>query len=286
MTKVLVTGATGNTGREVVAALLRDGVTVRAAMRSPESSRLSQGIETTTLDFHDPGTFASAAQGCSSVFLLRPPPISDVQATLNRFIDAAREVGVDHVVFLSVMGATGSRVVPHAKVEEHLVARSSATSRYTILQPGFFAQNLQDAYRRDIVEDGRLYVPVADARAAFIDLRDVAEVASLVFRHPDEHHEKTHALTGPEPVSFDAVAKMLSAALDRTIRYEPASVIGYLRHLRARQCPWAQSAVQLLIHLSVRYGHAATVKPDLHELLGHPGRTVQEYIRDHTRVWR
>jgi uncharacterized protein YbjT (DUF2867 family) len=217
------------------------------------------------------------------MFLLRPPAIADTKRTLVPFIDTAREQGVGHVVFLSVAGAEKNTFVPHHAVEAHLRARGH---QYTLLRPGFFAQNLQDAYRRDIIEDDRLYVPAGRGRVAFVDLRDVAEVAALALCEPAAHHAKAYTLTGPEAIGFEHAAELLSGVLGRAIRYEPASVLGYVRHLRHRTLPWGQVAVQTLLHVGLRLGQAKAVDPTLASLLGRPGHTLREYVRDHAEVWK
>lgn len=222
-------------------------------------------------------------RGCDGVFLLRPPPISDVDETLNPFVDLARSEGVSQVVFLSVVGADEMSFVPHHGVERHL---QSSDAGHTILRPGFFAQNLQDAYRRDITEDDRLFVPAGRGRAAFVDVRDVAEVAAMALVDPETHAGRAYALTGPEAVSFDETAAMLSRALERTIDYVPGSIPGYLLHLRRRRgLGWGQAAVQTALHVGLRFGQAQSVDPTLPALLGRPARTLREYIADHVSVW-
>ena len=236
---VLVTGATGNVGREVVRALRARGISVRAADRQPTRCAAifeADGVTSVRLDLRDSSTFAAAVEGCSALFLLRPPAISDVKATLNPFVDVARERGVRHVVFLSVAGAGKNTLVPHHAVEVHLAARSDD---WTVLRPGFFAQNLGDAYRRDIVEDDRLFVPAGRGRVAFVDVRDVAEVAAAALCDPASHAAKAYTLTGPAAVSFKDAAAILTEALGRTIRYDRASIASYALHLHRRDacCP-------------------------------------------------
>jgi uncharacterized protein YbjT (DUF2867 family) len=281
---VLVTGASGNAGREVVRALLERNVTVRAALRNPDAvrSHFVDAVQTVRLDLRDPTSYAAAARGCTAMFLLRPPAVADTRRTLVPFIDAVREQGVGHVVFLSVAGAGNNSLVPHHAVETHLRARGR---EHTLLRPGFFAQNLQDAYLRDIVEDDRLYVPAGRGRVAFVDLRDVAEVAALALCEPAAHREKAYTLTGPEAIGFGQAADLLSRALGRAVRYEPASVLGYVRHLRRRALPWGQALVQAVLHVGLRFGQAETVDPTLETLLGRPGRTLGEYVHDHAGMW-
>jgi uncharacterized protein YbjT (DUF2867 family) len=124
---VLVTGALGNVGGATVTALLAGGAQVRAAGLDADSfARRFPGGEAVRLDFRDPETFRSAVVGCPSMLLLRPPPIARVKPTLNRLIDVAGENGMSHVVFSSVQGADTYRVVPHHRVEEHLLLAVSA----------------------------------------------------------------------------------------------------------------------------------------------------------------
>lgn len=281
--RILVTGASGNVGREVVRALLARGARVRVT--SSRTARLSAdgATETARLDFHDRSTFAPAVEGCGALFLLRPPAVSDVRATLNPFVDAARAGGVGHVVFLSVAGAGENALVPHHAVEQHLIARGGA---YTILRPGFFAQNFGDAYRQDIVEDGRIYVPAGKGVAAFVDVRDVGEVAAVALAEPAAHRAQAYTLTGAVAIDFALAARQLSDALGRAIRYQPASIPGYARHLRARGMPAMQIAVQTVLHVGLRLGQAAAIDPTLATLLGRAPRTLATYFADHVAIWR
>ena len=283
MSCVLVTGSSGNVGREVVRALRAQGVTVRAADRDPRrtGALFGEGVEAVSLDFHDPRTF-SCAEGADSLFLLRPPAIANVAETLVPFVDEARRRGVRHIVFLSVAGADKNKLVPHHAVERHLMSSGG----WTILRPGFFAQNFGDAYRRDIVEDARVYVPAGRGRVAFVDVRDLAEVAALAFASPAEHERRAYTLTGPEAIDFATAASLLSEVIGRTIDYKPASVVGYARHLRARGMPWTQVGVQTVLHAGLRFGQAERVDPTLQRLLPQPPRTLRDYFQEHRDTWK
>ena len=166
--RVLVTGATGNVGQEVISALqdCHPKTTIRIATRSTEKGYLNESeTESVYLDFQNHDSFSSAISGCSSIFLLRPPAISDTKNTLNRFISTARSRGIQRIVFLSVAGAVDNKLVPHHAVEQQL--RDGSNDDWTILRPGFFAQNLASAYRDDIMEDNRLYLPAGKGSVAF-----------------------------------------------------------------------------------------------------------------------
>lgn len=159
--------------------------------------------------------------------------------------------------------------VPHRKVELHLPARDRG---YTVLRPGFLAQNLEGAYARDLVEDGRLYVPSAQGRVSFLDVCDAGAVAARVFAEPARFRGDALTLTGPAALTFDGVAAILSRALNRRIRCVPASVPGDAWQLRSkRQVPWKQIVIQTILHVGLRRGGAEEVDPTVERLLGRPG---------------
>ena len=281
---ILVTGALGNLGAATANALLATGATVRAADLDPAAiAERLRGAEAVELDFLRPATFQPALVGCRALFLLRPPPIARVGPTLNRFIDFAARAGIEHVVFSSVQGADTNRLVPHHRVERYLVASGLP---WTILRPGFFAQNLTGPYRDDIRLDRRLYVPAGDGRVAFLDVTDLGEIAARIFVDPAPHAAKGYDLTGPTAVTFDEVAAMLTAALQLPIRYEPATVTGYLLHLRRRRLPPAQILVQTILHTGLRRGDAATVIPIVEQLLGRPATPLNAFITRNADSWR
>lgn len=284
---ILVTGASGNVGRTVVDSLLARQIPVRVGVRDPERTRdpWGEAVSRIALDFQRPETFAGAVTGAAGLFLMRPPAIADVRATLLPLVDVARAQGVGHTVFLSVAGAGTNQWVPHHTVERHLMTHADPM-RWTILRPGFFAQNLGDAYRQDIREEDRLYVPAGAGRVAFVDVRDLGTVTAGIFADPAPHVGQAYTLTGPEAVGFDQVAGWLSESLGRPIRYEPASILGYVGHLRRRHLPWGQIAVQTILHAGLRLGQAATVDPTLGRLLGRPPHTVRDVIRDTRTLWR
>jgi uncharacterized protein YbjT (DUF2867 family) len=280
---VLVTGASGNVGGAVARSLLAAGTPVRVAGTDVAVLRsLFPGAEAARLDFRNPGTFETALAGAGGLFLLRPPAISRVGPTLNALVDTAARLGAGHVVFASVAGADTNRVVPHHRVETHLRA---AGLPWTILRPGFFAQNLGDAYRSDIRADDRIYLPAGQGRAAFVDTRDIGDVAAVVFADPRPHEGAGYTLTGPQALGFAAVATLLTDVLGRPIRYQAAGVAGYLRHLRRRGTPAAQAVVQAILHTGLRGGRAERVDPALPRLLGRAPRTLERYVRDHRHLW-
>lgn len=280
---VLVTGAGGNVGGAVVRSLLERGLPVRAASTDPARlERMLPRVPVVRLDLTDPTTFPGAVDGVDGLFLIRPPAIARVGPTLNALLDVAERRDVEHVVFSSVTGADTNRVVPHHRVESHL---KSAGLSWTILRPGFFAQNLADAYAADITRANRILLPAGRGRVAFIDTRDIGDVAAAVFADPVDHRHGEYVLTGPRAVDFAEVAAILTRELDRPITYQPASAPSYLRHVHRQGAPWMQAAVQTVLHTGLRRGQAETVDPTAGRLLGRGPRTIEQYIHEYRSTW-
>jgi uncharacterized protein YbjT (DUF2867 family) len=281
---ILVTGAAGNVGREVVGALAARGFPVRAADLSLASLQELHGdaIDAAVLDYEAHETFATACDGCEALFLVRPRAISCMESTLLPFIDVALAHGVKHIVFLSAVGAAANKLVPHHAVERHL---ADCQSSHTLLRPGFFSQNLGAAYREDIASESRLFLPAGRGRVAFVDVRDVAELAALIFEDPTAHRGAAYTCTGPEAFSFEEAARLMTDVIRRPIRYEAASIAGYVRHLHLRGLPLAQIAVQTVLHVGLRFGQSEKIDPTLERLLGRRPRTLATYVRESAELW-
>ncbi|MEC4811841.1 MAG: NmrA family NAD(P)-binding protein, partial [Scytonema sp. PMC 1069.18] len=176
MLKILVTGATGNVGREVLNLLLNQNCHVRAAVRNPDAARrmLGSHIDCVPFDFTHPATFTTAFQGVDKLFLVRPPDLANVRQQIVPAIDAAKLACVEQVVFLSILGAERNPIVPHSKIERYI---NQLGIPATFLRASFFMQNLNTVHQEDIKTRGELFVPAGNGKTSFIDVRDIAAVA-------------------------------------------------------------------------------------------------------------
>src|SRR6266540_923692 len=206
---ILVTGATGNTGSELVRLLAEAGAPARALVRSPGKAASIErlGLETALGDFERPDTLDAAMAGCDHLFLLSPPNPHQPEQEHDA-IDAAKRAGVGHVVALSVLGSSPDASVPfgrwHGEIDRHLVESGLP---YTLLLPSGFMQNFL-ASAQTVAEQGALYGMTGDSRTSYVDVRDVAAVAARVLTSPS-HEGKAYALTGPEALSGAEVAEVM-----------------------------------------------------------------------------
>lgn len=106
-------------------------------------------------------------------------------------------------------------------------------------------------------------MPAGNGKVSYIDTRDIGEAAASCLLKPDLHRDSAYELTGPIAVTFSQVADYLSFLLEREIVYQPASITGYLAHLRSRGEPWSTAVVQTALHVGLRFGQAAGISSDL-----------------------
>jgi uncharacterized protein YbjT (DUF2867 family) len=216
---ILVTGATGRTGRHLVAELLGRGAAVRALTRDRIAARevLGADVEIVEGDLDDGEHLDAALKGVERIYLLAPPHprIADMEASV---IEAARRAGVRQVVKHSAIDAgrhARSDVARmHFAGEQRLVASGLD---YTILRGSMFMQNFL-VFTPTIVSQGLLALPAGTGRCAFVDCADLAAVAAAVLTQ-DGHESRTYLVTGPEALTMDDAAAQLSVAFGRTIRY-------------------------------------------------------------------
>src|SRR6266536_55767 len=203
---VLVTGATGTIGRDLVKILSGNGVPVRADVRDQAKARNQFGadIALSTFDFEDDSSFAGALDGVGKVFLL-PPLLPNQVAVANAFIDATKRAGVRHIVRLSVIGADTDPPFTfgkwHAASDQHV--RESGLA-FTFLRPNSFMQNFINYFPP---RDGTTYLPWGNGKASFVDARDIAAVAAEALTS-DGHEGKTYTLTGPAALGIAEVASI------------------------------------------------------------------------------
>jgi len=272
MSAVLVTGATGNVGADVVAQLLGRGVAVKAGSRTPGRGGVAAAAAHAALDFECPETFAAALEGVDRVFLMRPPQMSDAKA-MQPFIDAMREAGVEHVVFMSVQGAGTNPFVPHHGIETRL--KKSGLS-WTFLRPSFFMQNLSTTHCADIRERNEICVPAGRGRTNFIDAADIAEAAAVCLTTPG-HGGKAYEITGSEALTYEQVAAILSEACGRTISYSRPSARQFKARMKTAGHPDEFVSVMSSIYALARFGMAAGTTDEFERLVGRKPTTVAEW---------
>ena len=215
---IVITGASGQVGREVVRGLDGTGVHLRLAVhnRASAAPMIGRDIEAVEMNFADAGSIERAFSGADYLFLLTPNAEQSVQWA-KQAIDIARQVGISHIVRLSAMGAENDPPVRllhwHYEVEQYL---QNSGVPFTILRPNAFMENFLyqvDAIRRE----GTIYSSVGEGRISFIATKDIGLTAAEILVTPG-FTGKSYDLTGPTAVSYAEVAEAFSRATGRKIR--------------------------------------------------------------------
>jgi uncharacterized protein YbjT (DUF2867 family) len=284
---ILVTGATGLNGSELVRRLSAKGIPSRALVRNPTKAQalaLLPNVEVLVGDMAQPDSLTEALRGVEKAMLISTsdPTMVETQST---FIDAARKAGVQHVVKLS--GIIPELDSPfrfarmHAEIEKRLEDSGLA---YTHLRAGEF---MPSYFRQvpSIVARGVLALPMGNGRIASVDIGDLAEVAIAVLTSPG-HEGKTYPLTGPESLSMAEVAEKLSAAIGKTIRYVdvPPEEANKAR-LAAGMSPYLAEGLDELF-AERRKGKESKVWPTIEEILGRKSTTFDEFARRNIAIFR
>ena len=276
---ILVTGATGNTGRALIDALSNRGAPVRAMVRAEaDRNKLPAGVEVAVADFDDPASVAVALKDAGRAYLVTPSS-ERAEAQQRSFADLAAQAGIDHLVVLSQLAADENSPVRflryHAAVERHV---RDLGIGYTFLRPNLYFQGLL-AFARTIAAGGRFYAPIGDATVSAVDVRDIAAVAAIALTEPG-HKGATYTLTGPASITHTQIAGALSGALGRDISFIDVPPQAFADSLRGILPPWqVQGLLEDYAHY--RRGEAAAVSPAITDITGRPPTDVEQFARDY-----
>ncbi|WP_434976430.1 NAD(P)H-binding protein [Streptomyces puniciscabiei] len=280
---ILVTGATGTIGSDVVRQLAARGEKVRALTRDPARARVPAGVEAVRGNFRDPASLRAALEGVTAAFLLRPPgPDEGQDAAL---VAAAGAAGVRRLVKLSAIGTGDPAVGPSGlwHLDGERAVRDSG-AEWTVLRPSSFASNTLNW-----AESLRAGEPVpnmtGDGASGVVDPRDVAAVAVTALADAG-HAGRTYTLTGPEAISVPGQTAALADVLGRPVpvrNLTPEETREFLRTAWGFDEERADGILSGVAY--VRDGGNAVVTEDVPEVLGRPARTFREWAEDHKKAF-
>ena len=281
---IVVTGATGNTGRAVLETLTARGFPARAMVRrDADRDGLPAGAQVAVADFDDAASVAAALQGAARAYLVTPSSERAAQQQ-RQFADLAAQAGVGHLVVLSQLGADATSSVRflrwHAAVEEHV---RDLGIGYTFLRPNLFFQGLL-AFAGPISAEGRFYAPIGDARVSAIDVRDIAAVAVVTLTESG-HEGAMYTLTGPAAITHRDIAAALTSALGRDISFVDVTPEAFAASLSGILPPWQADGL-LEDYAHYRRGEAAEVTPTVAEVTGESPGDVGRFARDYAAAFR
>lgn len=281
MRKILVTGATGNIGMEVIAHLypLREGMIIAAGVRDFYKSKAKfaayPNIALVEFDFENSATFEHALDGVDCVFLLRPPHISDVKSVFYPLLESLEKLSVNQVVFLSVQGVEKSTVIPHYKIEKRI---QQGALDYVFLRPGYFMQNLTTTLLADIRVHNKIILPAGKAVFNWIDVKDIGAVAARVIRQFDAYKNTAIEITGTENLNFYQVAAKMSKTLGRSIQFRSVSILRFFIHQKKRGMKTGMILVMIMLHFLPRFQRPPRISNACEAIIGKKPSPLQEFL--------
>ncbi|WP_313344309.1 NmrA/HSCARG family protein [Stenotrophomonas sp.] len=283
---ILVTGATGTIGRQVVQHLTQRGANVRALVRSPATANLPATVELVQGDLLDVDALRHAFQGVTTLFLLNAVVADEFTQALIT-LNVAREAGVKRVVYLSVIHSDRYVNVPHFAGKfgvERMIEQMGFSA--TILRPAYFIDN--DLTVKDVVQGYGVYpMPIGSKGLAMIDTRDIAEIAAIELLNreqaPDNSALTRLNLVGPEALTGEQVAAIWSEALNRPVAYGGDDTAAFEQNLRQFMPAWMAYDMRQMAERFISDGMlpGAGDVERLMQLLGRPLRTYGAFAAEH-----
>jgi uncharacterized protein YbjT (DUF2867 family) len=285
--ELLVVGGTGTVGSHVVRALLAKGCAVRVLTRSPErAAAVPAGAEAVLGDLQHPEGLGPAFHGVKAVFLLVSQAADETEQGIAA-VKAARQAGVEKIVYMAVHNFEFALQVPHF-ARKVPIARAILESdmAFTLLEPNSFFQvdlGLQDA----IVKHGVYPLPIGSVGLSRVDARDIADAAAAALTEPG-HDGAVYPLVGPEVLTGESVAAAWSRHLGREVRYAGDDLEAWAAQARATM-PERQvrELVTMWEHVQ-QHGMAATAEElELQaKVLGHPPRSFDAFAAETAAHWQ
>lgn len=286
---ILVTGATGNVGRQVVDQLVKRGANVRALVRNVEKAQLptsaNSGLSVVQGDLLDVDSLRSALSGVSTLFLLNAVAADEFTQALVA-LNLAREAGVERVVYLSVIHSDHYVNVPHFAGKfgvERMIEQMGFNA--TILRPAYFMNN--DLTIKDVVLGHGVYpMPIGSKGLAMIDTRDIGEVAAKELIRRDQatgplRLERLN-LVGPDTLTGAGIAAIWSQVLGRSVVYGGDNSAEFERSLRSIMPSWMAFDMRLMSERFLSDGMVP--EPGdverLTALLGRPLRSYRDFATE------
>ena len=279
---ILVTGATGTVGRQVVEQLAKRGADVRALVRDHAKTNFPAGVVTVQGDLLDVDSLRKAFSGVSTVFLLNAvAPDEFTQALIA--LNLAREAGIERIVYLSVIHSDRYVNVPHFAgkfAEERMIEQMGPSA--TILRPAYFISN--DLTVKDVVTGYGVYpMPIGSKGLAMVDARDVGEIAAIELMRRDQSPVPLPIdrinVVGPDTLTGTDVARIWSEVLNRPISYGGDDTGGFEQNLRQFMPSWMAFDMRLMSERFLSEGmipDAGDVER-LTALLGRPLRSYRDF---------
>ena len=285
--RILVTGGTGKVGSEVIKALVKRNVSVRALVRKQEASTtMPEGIEVSLGDLLDPVAVRKALDGVDKLYLLNAVVPDELTQGLIAY-DLSKKLKLKQIVYHSVFKVEEFKDVPHFAAKLAIEnALHEFNLPFTIIRPNYFFQN--DVSLKDALMNAGMYpMPLGTPGVSAVDTRDIAKAAAIALTS-DGHLGKTYNLNGPEILSGRKVASIWSRLLGKEIGYPGEDLDSFEEQMRKSAPSWSAFDIRMMFQGYLERGFVAGDGDveTLAMLLGHPPRRYVDFAKETVQSWR
>lgn len=280
---IVITGATGNLGRHVVAALLERGVPagdIVAAGRSVEklAGFAERGVRVTAMDYADPASVAAALKGARKVLLISGSEVGQRVQQHRTVVEAAQAEGVELLAYTSIANAdtTGMKLAAEHQATEAILKESGVP--FVLLRNGWYLENYTDQLPGTLAQGG-LAGSAGDGRVSAAARVDYAHAAAAVLAASEDQAGKVYELGGDEPFTMAELAAEISAATGRNVTYQDLPAEDYAGLLAGVGVPGAFAEILADSDLGIARGDLLVSTGDLRKLIGRPATSLAEAVR-------
>ena len=288
---ILVSGATGTVGSEVVRQLSSSmDVNIKAAARSVEKIKNLEGdkVKTVSIDYNKLESLKEALKNVDKLFLLTPD-VPNAHELASNLVNEAKKAGVRYIVKQSVMGADEGADVGTMRLHreaEKIIEESGVP--YTFLRPNEFMQNFINFHGHSIKNNNAFYLPLENAKVSVVDVRDIAAVAvkALMENGDNKYKNKKYLITGPETLSYHQMAELLSNATGKKISYVAISeeeAKGGMKEMGMDN--WLINTISELSNY-FKKGYASQVSSAVEEVTGKKPISFSQFANDYVEAFR
>jgi len=271
-----ITGSTGQLGGRIARRLADAGVPQRLLVRDRARAPELPGSTVAVASYEDGPAVREALAGLSTVLMVSAAEHPDRLGQHRTFVDAAADAGVEHLVYVSFLGAapdaTFTLARDHWATEQHVRARGL---RATFLRDSLYA----DSFLEMTGEDGVIRGPAGDGRVSAVARDDIADAAVAVLHDPAAHAGATYDLTGPAALTLTEVAGTISAVTGRPVGYAPETLAEAYASRASYRAPQWEVDAWVSTYTAIAAGEMAAVSTAVADLTGHPARTLAEVLR-------
>ncbi|PQJ78992.1 SDR family oxidoreductase [Polaribacter porphyrae] len=280
--RILVTGSSGNIGTQIVKQLETSQANFLIGVSSNKEDLSSNQVH---VDFNDKASLVKAFKDIDTLFLLFPMIEPMIDFAKNA-IEAAKEVGVKHIVRSSGAGADSSSTFKMPKVQgtiDDLVKQSGMN--YTITKPTSFMQNFVNFFANDI-KNGTLYMPAGQGKLGWVDVRDIAAVNAEILKNPNAYVNQELTITGAENLSFEDALSIVSSVLDKKVNYVDVPENAAIQAMKDYGMPDFVIEMTRSLNQIIKAGYAEGVTETVEKITGKQPISFRQFVEDYKENWQ